>query len=309
MKCLPACLIIFAVGLTGCRDRGGNAEPVPVAAESAALPGDIEAQVHAFCGAACHAYPPAESFPRHHWRAEVERGFRFFDKSGLALTPPKLGHVVRYYEERSPEDYPPANIAPAAQPLSVEFETRQLPAAGRRRAADDLARPGRPTLNAGPGATHAHAPGVRHASRPHPGTRSARSVPRLEGTRRRSRTRPTPKSSTSTATASSTSSSPTSAVSRRPIAAAEAWSGSAASRTARSSPSRCWTTSAAWPTCGPPISAAPASSTSSSAVFGLHDDRRNPLPGEPDDRLGEAGVRSAACSTRGTARSTSRSPT
>ena len=128
MKRLHACLIIFAVGLTGCRDRGGPAEPVPVAAETAALPSDIEAQVHSFCGAACHAYPPAESFPRHHWRAEVERGYRFFDKSGLALTPPKLGHVIRYYEERSPEDYPPATITPAAHPLSVEFEKLSYPA-------------------------------------------------------------------------------------------------------------------------------------------------------------------------------------
>src|SRR5690349_9210166 len=91
-------LVLVAVvgaGLSACsrRDSAPPTEPVPAPVERTALPADIEAQVHAFCGASCHPYPPAEAFPKSHWRMEVERGFRFFDKSGLSLNPPKLGHV------------------------------------------------------------------------------------------------------------------------------------------------------------------------------------------------------------------------
>ena len=99
----------FVLALAGC---GTAPPPPPVVPPAAPLPADIEAQVRNFCGAACHAYPPADSFPRRHWRSEVERGFRFFDGSGLALSPPKLGHVVRYYEEKAPEDYPAAKTTP-----------------------------------------------------------------------------------------------------------------------------------------------------------------------------------------------------
>src|SRR6266496_720137 len=53
-------------------------------------PADIVAQVHNFCGAACHAYPPPDTFPRKHWRAEVERGFRFAEQAGLPMTPPPV---------------------------------------------------------------------------------------------------------------------------------------------------------------------------------------------------------------------------
>src|SRR5205823_10722233 len=51
-------------------------------------------------------------------------------KSAMSLTPPKLAHVVRYYEERAPEDYPPATIVPAARPLPVRFDTLSYPPPG-----------------------------------------------------------------------------------------------------------------------------------------------------------------------------------
>jgi len=81
-----------------------------------------------FCGGACHAYPPPDSFPRKHWQAEVERGFRFFDHSGMSLNPPRLSHVVRYYESRAPEEYPETKVLPASRPLGVGFEPVSYPA-------------------------------------------------------------------------------------------------------------------------------------------------------------------------------------
>lgn len=125
----PAALACAVAGalFAGCSPKPDPGPTTPAAPGSAALPHDIEAQVHTFCGGACHAYPPADSFPRKHWRAEVERGFKFFDNSGLALTPPKLAHVVRYYEDRAPTDYAPANVGYAPQPLGVAFDALSYP--------------------------------------------------------------------------------------------------------------------------------------------------------------------------------------
>ncbi len=114
---------LFAL-FAGCSPAPKEPPPAPTDPSGAlALPHDIDDQVRTFCGAACHAYPPAESFPRSHWRSEVERGFKFFDNSGLGLAPPKLAHVVKYYEDRAPVDYKPADITYATAPLGVAFET------------------------------------------------------------------------------------------------------------------------------------------------------------------------------------------
>ena len=117
---LPLVVGVAIAVVLGC---GKPPDPPPAVEPPApaALPADIEAQVRTFCGGACHAYP------RRHWRAEVERGFRFFDQSGLALAPPKLGHVVRYYEGHAPEDYAPAGTVPATRPPGVKFETVSYP--------------------------------------------------------------------------------------------------------------------------------------------------------------------------------------
>lgn len=126
---LLAGILLYGAACLGC----GRAPEPPTALEPPAqqpLPADIEQQVHAFCGGACHAYPPADSFPRQHWRAEVERGFRFFDQSGLAIAPPKLSHVIRYYEDRAPSELPPATVIPATTPLPVHFKTVSYPPAG-----------------------------------------------------------------------------------------------------------------------------------------------------------------------------------
>lgn len=125
-----AAILLYAMCIVGGCGPATPPPPPPAPEPPPPLPEDIEQQVHNFCGGSCHAYPPADSFPRHHWRAEVERGFRFFDQSGMALVPPKLAHVVRYYEERAPEEYRAASIVPAAHPLSVKFDTVSYPPPG-----------------------------------------------------------------------------------------------------------------------------------------------------------------------------------
>ena len=123
-------LILLAAGATVWgvqrlgRDRtpvNGTSDPPPVTNR------DIKAEVHTFCGTACHAYPPADSFPRSVWKTEVERGYGFFEKSGMSLAPPPIEAVVRYYEEQAPDVLPPADLRPEPYPLPVEFERVSYP--------------------------------------------------------------------------------------------------------------------------------------------------------------------------------------
>jgi hypothetical protein len=74
----------------------GPLQPVPEATAK---------EVHDLCGA-CHAYPPADTFPRSAWRREVMQGFDFFRDSALRMDYPSLESVVAYYEKRAPEELP-----------------------------------------------------------------------------------------------------------------------------------------------------------------------------------------------------------
>ncbi len=80
-------------------------------------------EVHRLC-AACHAYPPPDTFPRSAWRKEVKQGYDFFHKDlSYRFDYPPLEAVVRYYENRAPEALPPLSRTPA-QPPPVRFERR-----------------------------------------------------------------------------------------------------------------------------------------------------------------------------------------
>ncbi len=62
-------------------------------------------QIEAYCSK-CHAYPPADSFPRLAWKEEVEKSYKLIAQSQLYLkqravpAPPPMEQVLRYYEER-----------------------------------------------------------------------------------------------------------------------------------------------------------------------------------------------------------------
>jgi Tfp pilus assembly protein PilF len=56
--------------------------------------------------AACHAYPPPETFLRAAWRKEVKQGYEFLRMSTLSGDFPPLEDVVCYYEARAPERLP-----------------------------------------------------------------------------------------------------------------------------------------------------------------------------------------------------------
>jgi hypothetical protein len=81
-------------------------------------------EVHRMC-AACHAYPPPDSFPRSAWRKEVKQGFDFFhDDPSYRFAYPSLESVVRYYESRAPESLPPLPQG-SAHKLRSRFDRRE----------------------------------------------------------------------------------------------------------------------------------------------------------------------------------------
>lgn len=80
-------------------------------------------QVRQVC-AACHAYPPPETFPRFAWRKEVKQGYDLLHKDAtLRFAFPPLPSVLRYYEKRAPEALPSLAPLPSAE-SAVRFERR-----------------------------------------------------------------------------------------------------------------------------------------------------------------------------------------
>jgi hypothetical protein len=88
--------------------------------------------IHSFC-AACHAFPPPDTFPRSSWRDEVARGYHFFETAratqpALArLQAPLFESVARYYEKRAPETLPPLAPEVAPGPVPVRWRSTGLP--------------------------------------------------------------------------------------------------------------------------------------------------------------------------------------
>jgi hypothetical protein len=83
-------------------------------------------EVHRLC-AACHAYPPADSFPRSAWRREVKQGYDFFHEDpSYRFDYPPLDAVVRYYENRAPAALAELPRHPSTLPPRIRFDRQDL---------------------------------------------------------------------------------------------------------------------------------------------------------------------------------------
>src|SRR5262249_11137326 len=119
-----ACLGMGVLGLAAAFSHAPREAAPPEQATAKASEATSE-QVHQLCGA-CHAYPPADSFPRASWRREVRQGYDFLRDSALAIDYPSLESVVRYYERRAPVELPSGQPPDAAGPVPLRFRRRSF---------------------------------------------------------------------------------------------------------------------------------------------------------------------------------------
>lgn len=115
--------LAYAVYLTS---PVGTREPAEVALGPEPAEASEE-EVRRVC-AACHAYPPPDTFPRPAWRKEVKQGYDFFHADPSYRDPaPPLEAVVRYYEKRAPEALADPARPPASHPPAFRFAARAAP--------------------------------------------------------------------------------------------------------------------------------------------------------------------------------------
>jgi hypothetical protein len=123
---LLACgALVYHYSLARVGDAPGPG-PAPAAPEEASA-----AQVHQFCGTACHAYPPADTFPRAAWRREIKQAYDFFRDSKLQLDFPSQESVALYYERRAPEELPLLKAEKPGRPLPLSFRRKDYPGPGK----------------------------------------------------------------------------------------------------------------------------------------------------------------------------------
>jgi hypothetical protein len=83
------------------------------------------AEIEDFC-TRCHAYPPADTFPRSAWDFEVNQAYKFLAASNLYVKAPPIEDVIRYYEERAPAELALPIFPRAAHSLPVRFEPKPV---------------------------------------------------------------------------------------------------------------------------------------------------------------------------------------
>src|SRR5262249_14370808 len=115
----PALATLAYVGRALPASQTGASEPASAAPQEASA-----AQVQKFCGTACHAYPPADTFPRAAWRREIKQAYDFFRSSKLQVDFPSQESVALYYEKRAPAELPLLKFEKPARPLPVTLQRK-----------------------------------------------------------------------------------------------------------------------------------------------------------------------------------------
>jgi hypothetical protein len=120
-------VVLGAAGAAGYYFLSDRSHPPPAGGEG--VTAAATEQVRSFCSS-CHAYPPPDSFPRASWEHEVKQGFDFYNRAAPEFqarwpAPPQEA-VLRYYEERAPDQLPPIPRRKANGPPPVLFRPVEL---------------------------------------------------------------------------------------------------------------------------------------------------------------------------------------
>jgi hypothetical protein len=123
---LAVLIVITAGGVGAAVYLGRRHNERPPAATPPPAGAIATTEVNKFCGA-CHAVPPADTFPRSAWRYEVTQGYQFFRDSSLAMQAPPIEDVIAYFEERAPLELPLLQFPKPAHAYPVGFERLRIP--------------------------------------------------------------------------------------------------------------------------------------------------------------------------------------
>jgi hypothetical protein len=122
-----AAFVVVALGGTAAAAYfylGRSAQPEPLQkGPLATLPPRsylARSRIEYFCSR-CHAYPPAEIFPRSAWKQEVEQAYHFFEDSTISNQVPPLADVIKYYEDGAPLELELPSIVQATGHLPVRL--------------------------------------------------------------------------------------------------------------------------------------------------------------------------------------------
>ena len=126
-----AALLIIALSvITGCNDEKSEIDQItedlltnnPLNNIPEITDVRVRAEIDHFCGD-CHTTPPPTAIPREGWFAEIELGFKLYEKSGRTdLTLPRRSEVVDYYRRHAPESIPSPPLATENDPSPIEFK-------------------------------------------------------------------------------------------------------------------------------------------------------------------------------------------
>jgi hypothetical protein len=119
---------LFCLALAGCSGPAGIEGP---RGEAPSEPVASPQEIADYCSA-CHAYPPADSFPRAAWKEEVEKAYKLIAQSNqdgkrVGLKAPPMEQVLRYYEERAPLELSLPVIPKAPGPLPLRLRPTAYP--------------------------------------------------------------------------------------------------------------------------------------------------------------------------------------
>jgi FG-GAP-like repeat len=114
-------VVLVLVPIVGCWDKNDPPSAAPPPA-----PADLDKQLNTICSH-CHAYPPADTFPRSAWKEEVEQAYRFAADAKMPTALPPIDSVIKYFEERAPEQLPAAVFEKSDTPLPVTLRRSACP--------------------------------------------------------------------------------------------------------------------------------------------------------------------------------------
>ena len=118
------CVLMLSLAVLGC--SGEDPAPAKVPHGAGQLDSSTIARIEAFCGD-CHAMPLPSSFPKHAWRAEVQRGYDFYYAAQRDdLEVPVMNATIDFFVDQAPDELPSIAVGKVDPLLESSFTKVEL---------------------------------------------------------------------------------------------------------------------------------------------------------------------------------------